>query len=285
MRELDQETCVQAVESALLEDIGNGDVTSLATISTDLRSAAFMVAREPLIIAGLALAEATFKSLSPEIDVNLKYSDGDKLQQGQVLMEVTGPTRSILTAERVALNFIQRLSGIATLTRRFVDEIQGSSAKILDTRKTTPGWRQFEKYAVRCGGGQNHRFGLYDMILIKDNHLEALRDAKPNPIVAAVRAARLMFPKLKIEIEVDDLQQLPQVIESGADIALLDNMNTSELKTAVSILKEHAQTEASGAVSLSTVKSIAETGVDFISIGALTHSAPTVDIALDFVRS
>jgi nicotinate-nucleotide pyrophosphorylase (carboxylating) len=197
-----------------------------------------------------------------------------------------------LSAERVALNFIQRLSGVATLTAQFVEAVREtrlprrSSAKagaqILDTRKTTPGWRRFEKYSVACGGGKNHRIGLFDMILIKDNHLAALINERPNAIAAAIQRARQKFPKLKVEVEADTLEQVAQAADAGADIILLDNMTTAQLRQAVKIVDGRAKTEASGGVNLKTVRTIAETGVDFISVGALTHSARAMDIGLDF---
>jgi len=180
------------------------------------------------------------------------------------------------------LNFVQRLSGVATATAKFVAAIKGSDAQILDTRKTTPGWRRFEKYAVACGGGKNHRLGLFDMILIKDNHLAALRNQKPNAIAAAVMRAREKFPKLTVEVETDMLEQVAQAADAGADIILLDNMTTAQLRKAVKIVKRRAKTEASGGVNLKTVRAIAATGVDYISVGALTHSACAVDIGLDF---
>ena len=197
-------------------------------------------------------------------------------------MSVTGRAQVILTAERVALNFVQHLSGVATLTAKFVEAVKGTKACILDTRKTTPGLRRAEKYAVACGGGQNHRFGLFDMVLIKDNHLAALRDAAPGAIAAAVASARKQYPKLKVEVETDTLAQVEQAVAAGADFILLDNMSTDELRRAVELVNGHAKTEASGGVNLSTVRRIADAGVDFISVGALTHSAPAVDIALDF---
>jgi nicotinate-nucleotide pyrophosphorylase (carboxylating) len=195
---------------------------------------------------------------------------------------VSGSARGILTAERVALNFVQRLSGIATLTAQFVEAVKGMETRILDTRKTTPGWRRLEKYAVACGGGTNHRFGLFDMVLIKDNHLAALKLASPNPIAAAVRQARLLYPQLEVEVEADTLDQVEQAVEAGADIVLLDNMTLVQLRLAVQKCRGRLKTEASGGVTLATVRSIAETGVDFISVGALTHSARAVDIGLDF---
>jgi len=182
----------------------------------------------------------------------------------------------------VALNFVQRLSGVATATAQFADAIRGTKAKILDTRKTTPGWRRFEKYAVACGGGKNHRIGLFDMVLIKDNHLVALQNEKPNAIAAAVARARKKFPKLKVEVEADTLAQVAQAADAGADIILLDNMTPAQLRSAVKIVSGRAQTEASGGVNLKTARAIAATGVDFISVGAITHSARAVDIGLDF---
>ena len=190
--------------------------------------------------------------------------------------------RALLSAERVALNFVQRLCGVATLTAQFVDAVKGTRAQILDTRKTTPGWRHFEKYAVACGGGGNHRLGLYDMVLIKDNHLAALRDAKPNPIAAGVRRARKKYPRLQVEVEADTLKQVEQAAAARADVILLDNMSPAQLRQAVKLVAGRGKTEASGGVNLKTVRAIAQSGVDFISVGALTHSARAVDIGLDF---
>ena len=198
------------------------------------------------------------------------------------MLNISGPARALLSAERVALNFVQRLSGIATLTAQFVDAVKGTPVQILDTRKTTPGWRRFEKYAVTCGGGHNHRLGLFDMVLIKDNHRMALRDEPPNAIAAAVQRARAKYPRLKIEVEADTLEQVEQAADAGADIILLDNMSPMQLRLAVQKSKGRAKTEASGGVNLATVQAIAKTGVDFISVGALTHSARAVDIGLDF---
>lgn len=241
-----------------------------------------MRARQPLTVAGLALAETTFRLLSPAVKIKRRVREGQRVQTGQVLLEVSGPAWALLSAERVALNFVQRLSGVATLTAQFVQVVKGTGAQILDTRKTTPGWRRFEKYAVACGGGRNHRLGLFDMVLIKDNHLAALCDAQPNAIAAAVRLARRKFPKLRIEVEADTLAQVKQAVEAGADIILLDNMTPAQLRQAVKLVAGRAKTEASGGVNLKTVRAIATTGVDFISVGALTHSAPAVDIGLDF---
>lgn len=271
-----------AVQAALAEDVGSGDVTTLATVPDNLTARGFIFAREPLVVAGVALAETTFKQVSTAISVENRAADGDSVSAGQPLAEVKGPAGAILTAERVALNFLQRLSGVATLTRKFVKAIEGTGATVLDTRKTTPGWRRLEKYAVACGGGANHRMGLFDMVLIKDNHLVALQDEPPNPIGAAVRRARERYPNLKVEVEADTPEQVQHALEAGADIILLDNMSVEELRTAVHWVNRRAKTEASGGVNLATIRRIAETGVDYISVGALTHSAPAVDIALDF---
>jgi nicotinate-nucleotide pyrophosphorylase (carboxylating) len=271
-----------AVKAALAEDIGSGDATTLATVPETAVANAAIIGREPLTVAGLALAEAAFRELSPQIRCELSLSDGSVAQAGAKLMRVSGPARAILTAERVALNFVQRLSGVATLTAQFVEAIRGTHVRILDTRKTTPGWRRFEKYAVTCGGGQNHRVGLFDLILIKDNHLAALRGEKPNAIAAAVQRARAKYPSLKVEVEADTLEQVEQAVAAGADFILLDNMSPALLRSAVALVAGHAKTEASGGVRLDNVRAIAETGVDFISVGAITHSARAVDIALDF---
>ena len=273
-----------AVKAALAEDIGRGDTTTLATVPAKLKARAVMRARQRLVVAGTQFAEAAFRALSISRKIKIKAGlrDGQAAGPGAVVLDVSGPARPILTAERVALNFIQRLSGVATLTSEFVQAVHGTRARILDTRKTTPGWRRFEKYAVACGGGANHRMGLYDMVLIKDNHLAALRDEKPNAIAAAIARARQKYPKLKIEVEVDSLEQVRQALDAGAEMILLDNMSLNELSQAVTIAEGFAKTEASGGVNLKTVRAIAETGVDFISVGALTHSAPAVDIGLDF---
>lgn len=272
-----------AVRAALAEDVSSGDVTTLATVPESAVATAFMVAREPLVVAGLAFAEQAFQELSATIQVERLLADGQRAGAGQRLLRVRGFARAVLTAERVALNFVQRLSGVATVTAAFVEAVRGTNARILDTRKTTPGWRRFEKYAVACGGGTNHRVGLYDMVLIKDNHLAALRDAKPNAIAAAVQRARAAYPQLKVEVEADTLEQVRQATDAGADIILLDNMTTDQLREAVQVVGGRAKLEASGGVNLQTVRAIAETGVDFISVGAITHSARAVDIGLDFV--
>lgn len=271
-----------AVRRALAEDIGRGDATTLALVPARARARARMVARVPLTVAGLDFAETAFRALAPALQIERLTRDGEAVLAGTTLLRLAGPARALLTAERTALNFVQRLSGVATLTARFVAAVAGTRARILDTRKTTPGWRRFEKYAVTCGGGQNHRVGLFDQILIKDNHLVALRGRKPNPIAWAVRRARAVCPALAVEVEADTLAQVRQAVAAGADFILLDNMPPAKLRRAVRLVAGRAQTEASGGVTLENVRVIAETGVDFISVGALTHSAPAVDIALDF---
>ncbi len=271
-----------AVRAALAEDLGSGDATTLATVPRAAQARAVMRARKNLTVAGLDFAADAFRQLSPQIRIKNLKRDGQTARGGETLLVVTGPARAILSAERVALNFVQRLSGVATLTAEFVKAVRSTRAKILDTRKTTPGWRRFEKYAVACGGGRNHRIGLFDMILIKDNHLAALRNAKPSAVAAAIARARKKFPKLKIEVEADTLAQVVQAADAGADIILLDNMSLAQMRAAVKLVRRRAKLEASGCVNLKTVRAIAQTGVDYISVGALTHSAPAVDIGLDF---
>jgi len=279
---LNPEEVRRAVQIALAEDIGSGDVTTQAIVPETAIAKAIIAGREPLIVAGLALVEAAFRQLSPRVEISRVAEDGQRVKPGTALLELHGPARAILTGERVALNFLQRLSGIATLTGQFVEAVKGTRAQILDTRKTTPGWRVLEKYAVVCGGGHNHRFGLFDMVLIKDNHLAALKMESSNPISMALERARAMHPKLKIEVEADTLEQVEQAVAAEADLVLLDNMNPVQLRLAVQKCKGRAQTEASGGVTLASVRMIAEAGVDFISVGALTHSARAVDIGLDF---
>jgi len=282
VQSLDSQFILQAVKLALAEDVGAGDVTTLSTVPESASATAIMRAREPMVVSGLTLAAAAFKEVSARIHVELAAADGDRMAAGESLMMLGGSARGLLSAERVALNFVQRLSGVATLTRQFVDAVSGTQAKILDTRKTTPGWRILEKYAVACGGGQNHRFGLFDMVFIKDNHLAALRGEQPNAVAAAIARARAAYPDLKVEVEADTLEQVDQALAVGAELILLDNMNPVQLRLAVQRCKGRAQTEASGGVNLATVRAVADTGVDFISVGALTHSARAVDIGIDF---
>ena len=274
----------RTVRAALAEDIGSWDATTQAVVPEETRVSALLVAREPLVVAGLDLAEAAFLELCPAANIQRLASDGQHVPARFTLLKISGaPARAVLSAERVALNFAQRLSGVATLTAQYVEAVSGTQARILDTRKTTPGLRQLEKYAVVCGGGMNHRFGLFDRILIKDNHLAALRHERPSAIEAAVGRARARYLQLAVEVEADTLAQVEQALRAGADVILLDNMPVDVLRAAVRLVHGRAKTEASGGVNLSTVRAIAETGVDFISVGALTHSARAVDIALDFV--
>lgn len=283
MERLNPEDILSRVRAALAEDIGPGDATTLSTVPEHTVLHVRMAAREPMVICGLDLAACAFRELSSDIQITRFTRDGDRCEKGTSLMDIRGSARAILTAERTALNFVQRLSGVSTLASQYVEAVKGTRVKILDTRKTTPGWRRLEKYAVACGGATNHRTGLFDQILIKDNHLAALREARPNAIAAAVKRARSQFPALKVEVEADTLRQVQQALDAGADIILLDNMTRPQLRKAVSLVAGRARTEASGGVSLRTVRGIAQTGVDFISVGALTHSAPAVDIGLDFV--
>jgi len=269
-----------AVARALDEDLGRaGDITTLACIPSGRTATAVIAARKAGIVAGLPFAREAFRRIDPAVLFETALADGDRLEPGSLVARIEGPARAVLSAERVALNFMGRLSGIATLTGAYVARVAHTRAGICDTRKTTPGLRAFEKYAVRCGGGMNHRFGLDDAILIKDNHI-----AVAGGVVAALRAAKAAVGHLvKIEIEVDNLDQLAAVLAEGADIVLLDNMAPETLREAVAMVAGRLVTEASGGVSLDTVAAIAETGVDMISVGALTHSAPVLDLGLDVV--
>ena len=266
------------IKSALSEDIGSGDVTTNALISQDSFASGVMIAKEPLVVAGIDLAIASFKELDDSVDFSVEVLDGQDGDFFQPLLRIHGPARALLTAERTALNFLQRLSGIATLTAKYVKQVEGTGAKILDTRKTIPGWRILEKYAVVCGGGMNHRMGLYDQAMVKDNHLVAVG----GNIIEAVLRIRENYPDIKVEVEADTVQQAQSAAEAGADIILLDNMSYDELRQSVELINGRSSTEASGGITMETVREVAETGVDYISIGALTHSAPSVDIGFNF---
>ena len=268
---------------ALTEDLGEGDVTTDLLLPDGARARATMVARSPGVACGLALARVVFLSIDPALDVATPARDGDAVTAGAPLLVVDGPARSILKAERVALNFVGRLSGIATLTRRYVHAIAGTRAAILDTRKTTPGLRALEKWAVRCGGGRNHRFGLYDGFMLKDNHRAALAAAGVELARAVREAQSSLADGVVVTIEVDSIDQIPEALEAGADSILLDNMTPDQLARAVDRIGGRALAEASGGLTLDTVRAVAESGVDLISVGALTHSAPALDVALDFV--
>ena len=271
------------IELALSEDIGAGDVTSRYFVGENDLASARIIAKERAVLAGTEVAAEVFRRVDPAVRIESVQADGAIVSVGAAVLEVRGRARSILTAERVALNFLQRLSGIATLTHQFVEAAGHNGAKILDTRKTTPGLRKFEKAAVIAGGGANHRFGLYDMILVKDNHLLA-RDGLAQ-LGAAIARARRERPDLKIEVEADTLVQVRALLEiEGVDVILLDNMRATELREAVAIGKGKVKFEASGGVSITNVRQIAATGVDFVSIGALTHSARAIDFSLELTH-
>ncbi len=269
------------VDLALAEDIGSGDVTTLATVPPETRAHGTIVAKAAGVVSGLGAAAAVFHRVDPSVAFERRLHDGARCQPGDAVADVAGPARSILTGERVALNLLQRLSGVATLTARYIDAINGTQASIIDTRKTTPGLRTLEKAAVRDGGGRNHRVGLADGVLIKDNHLAAV--GGPDRVTRAVRQARAFAPHtLRVEVEVTTLDELAEAIAAGADVVLLDNMDAPMIRRAVELAAGRVLLEASGGVSLTTVRAIAETGVDLISVGALTHSAPALDLSLQF---
>lgn len=269
---------------ALEEDIGEGDVTSGYFVPDDRVARAFVTVRKEGVVSGIELAEAVFREVDPQLDVHVMVEDGSKVAPGALLMRVEGKARSILTAERTALNFLQRLSGVATLTSLYVSLVKDTRAKILDTRKTTPGYRALEKKAVLDGGGTNHRIGLYDRAMVKDNHLVA--EGGIELLQDSIRHLKSEKPHVQVELEADRLEQVADFLKlEGVDYILLDNMSLEELREAVEMRGENSRVrlEASGGVNTDTVADIAETGVDFISVGALTHSAPALDIGLDFV--
>jgi len=275
---LPQPLVEEAVRRALLEDLGRaGDITSAATIPPTATAEARIAARAGGVLAGLALASAAFAQLDQTIAFQPLLPDASRIEPGAPIARISGPARSLLSAERVALNFLGHLSGIATLTRRYVDAVAHTQARITCTRKTTPGLRAFEKYAVRCGGGSNHRYGLDDAVLIKDNHIAIAGGVAP----AIARARDFVGHLVKIEVEVDTLEQLGEALAAGVDAILLDNMTPSTLREAVTMANGKAILEASGGITEETVAAIAETGVDYISCGALTHSAPWLDLGLD----
>jgi nicotinate-nucleotide pyrophosphorylase (carboxylating) len=261
--------------AALAEDVGEGDVTTEATVDEDAVGTAELLLREPGVVCGLGVAEAVFRALDPDLRFEPLVDEGTSVPGGTAVARVTGPERAILTGERTALNFLARLSGIATLTRRYVDAVAGTGAAILDTRKTTPGLRALEKHAVVTGGGRNHRFGLDDGVLVKDNHLRAA-----GSVATAVERLRSATP-LPVEVECDTLEQVSDALTAQADAILLDNMSLDELRAAVELARGRARLEASGGVTLDNVRAIAETGVDEISVGALTHSARSLDVSLE----
>jgi nicotinate-nucleotide pyrophosphorylase (carboxylating) len=283
---LSQRALQALVERFLEEDIGFGDITTLSVVPATTRGHGRLIAKAPLVIAGLEVAQAAFEVVDARVQWQSAVRDGMAVQPGSILAELHGPGRALLTAERVALNLLQRLSGVATLTRRYVDAVQHTQARVIDTRKTTPGLRVLEKYAVRVGGGHNHRFGLADGVLIKDNHIAIVGSIKN--AIAAVRAH--VSHLQKIEVEVDRIDQISEALMAGADAILLDNMTPEQTREAVALVRsqpggERILLESSGGVTLETVRAYAEAGVDLISSGALTHSAPAVDIGLDIEMS
>lgn len=269
------------INAALAEDVGNGDPTTDSLIAPGLTGSAALVSRDDGVVAGIDVATAVFTQFDPDLNASALVEDGSLVSAGESLASITGNVASILKAERTAVNFLQHLSGIATLTRQYVHAVEGYRAKIVDTRKTTPGLRKLEKHAVAMGGGRNHRYNLADGILIKDNHIEALalRGLGIGDVVKrAIAGASHM---IKVEIEVETIEQLEEVLDAGADLVLLDNMEPEQMATAVRITSGRALLEASGGITLKTVRSVASTGVDIISVGALTHSAPALNISLD----
>jgi nicotinate-nucleotide pyrophosphorylase (carboxylating) len=263
----------QLIRCALEEDIGAGDITTLSTVPRDARGKGLFRAKRDGVAAGLILIEKVFSFLDADVQVRCLARDGDAVKQGAVVAEAEGPIRALLMGERTALNFLQRLSGTATLTRRYVDAVKDFPCKIIDTRKTTPGFRTLEKYAVRMGGGTNHRLGLYDAALVKDNHIVAA-----GSIAGAVEEVRRQAPFMaKIEVECSTLAQVREALDARADVIMLDNVNPKEMAEAVRVINKRAWVEASGGITIETLREVAATGVDFISVGALTHSAPSLD--------
>lgn len=269
------------IEIALKEDLGDaGDITSNFFIDNDSLSSGSIVAKENCVIAGPEIAQKVFYRLDPNIEVIIKLPSGSIANPGDVIMSLSGKSCSILSAERIALNFLQRLSGIATITKKYVEAVKGTNAMILDTRKTTPGWRALEKMAVKSGGGLNHRMGLFDMAMLKDNHLA--NESDPRSLQQKINAFKKQYPEIRLELEADTLEQVNEFIKmEGVDVILLDNMALTEISEAVSLKRGEIKFEASGGINLDTVVQYAEAGVDFISVGALTHSAVSVDLSLE----
>jgi len=269
-------TATHLIDLALKEDYGSGDITTDNLIDPALSGVGQMIAKEPLVVAGIDIVQQVFNHIDPNIVTTPNYTDGDFIQKGKAILKIEGSMRALLIGERTALNFLQRLSGIATLVRSYVDMLENRKVRLADTRKTTPGWRVLEKYAVRVGGGDNHRMGLYDGVLIKDNHIAARGGIKQS--IEEVRSK--ITHLIKIEIEVSDLEQAKEAVQAGADIIMLDNMEEDQVKEAVKLINGKAVIEVSGNVTKNDLPKLADTGVDIISVGALTHSARCVDISM-----
>ncbi len=271
-------------QQAIAEDVGSGDATTLAIVPASLKTTAHFINRQECICAGMPVVKTLFQELSSDLELTQLVKEGELCPPGTRMSTIEGNARAILTGERTALNFLQRLCGIATITRRYVEALGDSKTRILDTRKTTPGLRLLEKYAVWAGGGQNHRIGLYDRIMIKDNHREMARMLGPDSIRLAVKACRDKYPKLEIEVEADTMEDVRAAANAGVEYILLDNMNNEQMSEAIHIIAGRAKTEASGGITLERLPSLRNMGLDFISVGALTHSAPAVDIGLDILN-
>ena len=273
---------VAVVEAALREDVGSGDVTTLALVNPEIMATGEILAREPSVVAGVQVACKVLELVDPDLKTKVIVPDGERVDAGESIISIRGKAASILTAERTALNFMQRMCGIATLTREFVDAVHPLDTMILDTRKTTPNLRAFEKYAVLCGGGTNHRFGLYDRVLVKDNHRKLWEGGNPERLDLAVEAARQAFPGIMVEMEVESVEECKSALKAAPEWIMLDNMNCDMMRECVNLCRGVSRTEASGGITLDRAREVAESGVDAISLGCLTHSAPAVDLSLEW---
>jgi len=285
LKDITREAVVrQRIEAALEEDIGAGDATTLALVPDDLVVEARILAREACVVSGNDVARFVFCSLAPAMAIDIRVPEGGRVAAGEAVMQLKGPARAILTGERTALNFMQRMCGIATHTAAFVEKVKPLGTLILDTRKTTPGLRVFEKHAVRCGGGTNHRVGLYDKVLIKDNHRWLWQGTDGGDLGAAVREARRRYPDLEIEIEVENEAELRSALEGEPDWVLLDNMDPQAMAACVAIVDGRCRTEASGGITLANIEAVASSGVDAVSLGCLTHTVRSIDLSLEMLR-
>lgn len=281
----DHPDCLSLIQAALAEDLGIGDATTLSLVPGDASATAFVVARQSAVVCGAEVVASTFRQLDSQIQIEVYIRDGERVAAGDRVLKVSGQARALLSGERVALNFLQRLSGIATLTALYVEAVQPHPVQLLDTRKTTPLLRGLEKYAVVCGGGSNHRLGLYDRVMIKDNHLAFWMSAAGGPVAAAIAKARQAYPDLAVEVEVDCLQQLEEIVMAKPDWVLLDNMTPEQVRQCVERCRGLCKVEISGGITLETISHYADTGADAISVGALTHSVMAVDFGLDWEGS